>query len=147
MLNPRLQLPDPFRTSALLCLLVLFGLSLPTWATDIQVFTDRQHPVKTPHPEIRIIELDAATHLEAEISARLPSDPTRAATIVQQRLREGGPHLQQRMAVAYQGIADAWGMGISKLPAVVVDQHYVVYGENDVERALARIQAYRGKQP
>jgi len=48
---------------------------------------------------------------------------------------------------AYQGVADAWGLGIVKIPAVVVDRRYVVYGEPDVARAVARIDAYRSARP
>ena len=39
------------------------------------------------------------------------------------------------------------GLGIAKIPAVVVDRRYVVYGEPDVSRAVARINAYRSTQP
>ena len=52
-----------------------------------------------------------------------------------------------RIGHAYQGVADAWGLGIAKIPAVVVDRRYVVYGEPDVPRAVARINAYRSTQP
>ena len=33
------------------------------------------------------------------------------------------------------------------LPAVVVDRRYVVYGETDVARAVARIESHRRAQP
>ena len=55
----------------------------------------------------------------------------RAAALVQQRLRDGGQALQRRIGSAYQGVADAWGLGLAKVPAVVVDRRYVVYGEPD----------------
>ncbi|NQB78478.1 DUF1525 domain-containing protein, partial [Pseudomonas aeruginosa] len=35
----------------------------------------------------------------------------------------------------------------AKIPAVVVDRRYVVYGEPDVSRAVARINAYQSAQP
>ena len=54
---------------------------------------------------------------------------------------------KRRIGHAYQGVADAWGLGITKIPAVVVDHRYVVYGEPDVARAVARINAYRSTQP
>lgn len=60
---------------------------------------------------------------------------------------DGGEALQRRIGHAYQGVADAWGLGIAKIPAVVVDRRYVVYGEPDVPRAVARINAYRSTQP
>ncbi|MCL6641681.1 MAG: TIGR03757 family integrating conjugative element protein [Candidatus Rokubacteria bacterium] len=52
-----------------------------------------------------------------------------------------------RIGSAYQGVADAWGLGLAKVPAVVVDRRYVVYGEPDVARAVARIESHRRAQP
>jgi integrating conjugative element protein (TIGR03757 family) len=58
-------------------------------------------------------------------------------------LQAGGQALQRELATAWQGIADAWSLGITTLPAVVVDRRYIVYGEPDVAKAVARIEAYR----
>ena len=69
------------------------------------------------------------------------------AALVRQRLYAGGEALQRRIGQAYQGVADAWGLGVARIPAVVVDRRYVVYGEPDVPRAIARIDAYRSTQP
>ncbi|VEH28522.1 integrating conjugative element protein, PFL_4709 family [Bordetella hinzii] len=85
--------------------------------------------------------------LEADLAANLPSDSERASAIVQQRLKQGGTDLQRRIGTAYQGIADAWSLGVTKVPAILVDRRYVVYGETDVARAVARIDQYRRTQP
>ena len=42
-----------------------------------------------------------------------------------------------------QAVALAWQSGIEKLPAVLVDQRYVVYGAYDVQAALARVARFR----
>jgi len=62
-------------------------------------------------------------------------------------LWQGGASLQQRLREAYQSITDAWSLGITTLPAVVVEQRYVVYGETDLDKALARIAKYRKENP
>lgn len=111
-------------------------------AADIRIFTDRRHPIEAP-AGIRIVALDAPALIEAELAADLPTDPTQAAELVQQRLKVGGADLQRRMAEAYQGVTDAWSLGITKVPAIMVDRRYVIYGESDMARALARIEAYR----
>lgn len=114
-------------------------------AADVWVITDRQHPVQgTPD---RLIELDAPARIEAELSARLPGDARQAASLLQHRLTEGGPALQQRLAGAYQGVADAWSLDITTLPAVLVARRYVVYGETNLARALARIERHRQDRP
>lgn len=117
-----------------------------TFAADVLVVTDSRHPVKTMGGE-RLIELDEAHRIEAELSAELTADPRQAAAIVKRRLDSGGVDLQRRIASAYQGVTDAWSLGITSIPAVVVGQRYVVYGEPDVARAAARIEQHRRTQP
>ena len=133
--------PGPIRCLALAIALYASAAS----AMDIWVITDRQHPVQgTPD---RLIELDAPARIEAELSTDLPSDVQQASLLVQQRLKHGGPALEQRLARTYQDVTDAWSLGITTLPAIVMDQRYVVYGEPDVAKAIARIEAYRRTQP
>ncbi|CUJ76263.1 integrating conjugative element protein%2C PFL_4709 family [Achromobacter xylosoxidans] len=117
-----------------------------TFAADVVVVTDSHHPVKTMGGE-RLIELDEAPRIEAELSANLPTDPDQATALVKRRLTQGGTDLQRRIATAYQGVTDAWSLGITAVPAVVVDQRYVVYGEPDVARAIARIEQHRRTEP
>lgn len=114
-------------------------------ATEVWVITDRTHPVSGPAD--RHILLDAAPQLEDELTDGLPPDPGETAAIVRQRLKQGGIDLQRRIGTAYQGVADAWTLGISKVPAVVVDRRYVVYGETNVARAIARIERHRRALP
>jgi integrating conjugative element protein (TIGR03757 family) len=125
-------------------LLCLLGSS--AFAADVLVVTDSRHPVQSTG-SARVIELDLPERIESELAAGLPNDPSRAAALVQQRLRDGGQALQRRIGSAYQGVADAWGLGLAKVPAVVVDRRYVVYGEPDVARAVARVEAHRRTQP
>ena len=127
-------------------LLALLLLGQAAAAADVLVVTDSRHPVQSAS-DARVIELDLPERIEAELAAGLPNDPSRAAALVQQRLRDGGQALQRRIGSAYQGVADAWGLGIAKVPAVVVDRRYVVYGEPDVARAVARIESHRRAQP
>lgn len=125
---------------------LLYIFAANTSAANIQVFTDRDHPVQAPK-EIRVVELDAPTSLEVGLSFRLPPDPTRATAIARTRLNAGGASLQRRLALAYQGVVYAWSLGIEKVPAVVVDRRYVVYGVPDVARAISIVDRYRRNHP
>lgn len=125
---------------------VLFMFTQAAAAADLLIVTDSHHPIQAVSGA-RVIELDLPARIETELSAGLPADPGRAAAIVRQRLAEGKEALQQRIGRAYQDVAEAWGLGITKIPAVVVDRRYVVYGEPDVARAVARIDAYRSTRP
>lgn len=117
-----------------------------TSASDVLVVTNRQHPVKAP-PAVRVIQLDEPERLESQLAAHLPADPQQAVAIARQRLHIGGTSLHKRLALAYQGVVESWSLGISKIPAVVVDRRYVVYGETDVDRAVSLIERYRSTQP
>lgn len=116
-------------------------------AAEIWIVTDARHPVAGAQAADRVIQLDAAQAVEAELSARLPDDPQRAAALVRQRLHNGGHALQQRLREAYQDVTDAWSLGITSIPAVIVDQRYVVYGESNLDQALVRIKRHREGQP
>lgn len=116
-----------------------------SWAADVWVITDRQHPILSV-PGVRLIELDAPSRIEAELSRDLPADAAKATVIATQRLKEDRARLQQ-LAAAYQAVVNAWSLGIVKVPAVVVDRQFVVYGEPNVERALQQIARHRSKQP
>ena len=133
-------------TALALWVVVLSAFSTAAAAAEVLAITDSGHPVQVA-AGTRVIELDLPARIEAELAAGLPTDPTQAAAIVQQRLRDGGQDLQRRLGRAYQDVAQAWGLGITKVPAVVVDRRYVVYGESDVARAAARIETYRRTQP
>jgi len=116
------------------------------FATDVIVVTDSHHAVQAP-TGVRVILLDDSARIEAELAAQLPADPARSAALAQQRLKEGGAALQSRIVTAYQGVVDAWSLGVTTIPAVVVDRRYVVYGEPDVAKAVAHIEAYQRTQP
>ncbi len=136
------------RPQFLFSALLTCSLAAPatTLTADTQVFTDRHYAIEA-HAGMRVVELDAPARIESELASSLPADQAQAATIVQQRLQDGGAELQRRLTNAYQGVTDAWSLGITKIPAVVVDQRYVIYGERDVTRALARIEEYRRTEP
>ncbi|SET81373.1 TIGR03757 family integrating conjugative element protein [Pseudomonas graminis] len=107
------------------------------------VVTDHAHPV-TNTAQHRVIVLDEQQRLEAYLTSRLPSDPTKAASTIQVYLASPeGIRLQHELTQAQQGITDAWSIGVEKIPAVVVDRRYVVYGEPDVAKAIALVDRAR----
>ncbi|CAR52855.1 MULTISPECIES: TIGR03757 family integrating conjugative element protein [Burkholderia] len=125
--------------------IAFLALATRAAAAEVWLVTDSHHPVLGQAD--RHVVLDAGAVLEAELAANLPTDQERASAIVQQRLKLGGADMQRRIGIAYQGIVDAWSLGVTKVPAIVVDRRYVVYGETDVARAVARIDQYRRTQP
>lgn len=110
------------------------------------VITDQAHPV-TNAAGIRVIRLDEQQRLEEQLTKKLPSNPTQAAASIQAYLSSpDGKQFQRELAQAQQAATDAWSLGVKKIPAVVVDRQYVVYGEADVKTATGIIVRARSMQ-
>ena len=62
-------------------------------------------------------------------------DADAAARAVQKRVAG----FKKAYGEAYSGLMRAWRLGVTKVPAVVVDGTYVVYGQPDVTAAVAEI--------
>lgn len=145
MLNPFRDQFMPIRFPSVVASILCVSLGLASQAAnagEVTVFTDRSVILKSVE-NATVVRLDAAQEVEARLAVDLPADPQRAQAIVQERLQLGGSQLQRDLAAAYKGVADAWSLSISTVPAVVVDRRYVIYGEPDVAKAVARIEAYR----
>jgi len=110
---------------------------------QVWVVTDQAHPVTAVPTATKLIELDKTQGLENLLSHGLSTDQQTSADMVRSRLN---PQVHRQLAAAYQNVVDAWALGIQKIPAVVVDRKYVIYGEANMERAISRIQRYRETQ-
>lgn len=118
------------------------SISAPSLAETI-VVTDSRYPV-TAGPDVRVIVLDRAKDIQRQMSQGLPADPNLAKAEFQRRYGgQRGASVLQEMRVAQQGVVDAWTLKIAKVPAVVVDRRFVVYGYTDVAHAEAVIAAHR----
>lgn len=124
------------------CWLAAFGLSAclvgPVLAEPaIEVFTTAGEPVINVPSGAAVIELDVPGRLDALLSQQLPADPDVAAALMRERMTT--PAWQEtadRYADSYLGLARAWQLGVEKVPAVVIDGRYVIYGQPDVAQAL-----------
>lgn len=107
------------------------------------VITDHAHPV-TSTADHRVVLLDDQQRLEDHLTSKLPSNHADAASSIQSYLASPeGTTFQRELTKAQQGLTDAWSLGVEKIPAVVVDLRYVVYGESDVSKAIALVDKTR----
>lgn len=121
----------------------LAACCIPFATADVLAISDAAHPLINS-VGARVVLLDAPERLEQQLSEGLPADPRQAVAIMQQRMRSASAQqLERELARAHQDVADAWSLGVAKLPAVVVDRQYVVYGQPDVAAAVASIERYR----
>lgn len=121
----------------------LAACCIPLATADVLAISDAAHSLINS-VGARVVLLDAPERLEQQLSEGLPADPRQAVAIMQQRMRSASAQqLERELARAHQDVADAWSLGVAKLPAVVVDRQYVVYGQPDVAAAVASIERYR----
>ncbi|AKT29479.1 hypothetical protein BV330_05630 [Pseudomonas syringae pv. actinidiae] len=126
--------------------LILIAATQVSFANaETWIITDRNHPVQAQaHAHVRTILLDESERLEAKLSEGLPANQQQAIAIMQQRLKSSdAQRLQRDLALAQQNLVDAWSMGVTKVPAVVVDRKFVVYGETNATEAEYRIAKWR----
>ncbi|ENT4838968.1 TIGR03757 family integrating conjugative element protein [Salmonella enterica] len=121
-----------FRYLSLLALM----LSAPSLASTV-VYTDRQHlPTHVP-ADTRIVYLDETDQLAKSLFGPLSKNSVQAERQAQSVIHSPEWEKQQAVIVrAYQGLIQAWQLGLKKYPAVVFDDRDVVYGTADV--AVAR---------
>ena len=114
-------------------------------AGDVVAFTLSSMPIRaTGGVEVHV--LDARDGYAEAFGADLADDPERALAEARRRLETpAGRAALARLAEAAAGNALAGRLGIEKLPAVVVDGRYVVYGVRDVARAVERVAAWRAE--
>jgi len=117
-------------------------------AEPVQVFTDRKHPVQRGGLDVPVIYLDEVERLENALSEGLSSNSEQAEKQALALLHSvKGQQLQRELLDAYATLARAWSLGVTHVPAVVMDGH-VVYGEADIAHAVKRIEAFKaGSRP
>ena len=122
---------------------LLMAVCCTVHAQNLTVVTDRHHPVINLPADTRVIELDAAESFLNQSFADLPGNQILAEKIARVRLQNSDVDFQSSLHAVLQGTVDAWALGVTKIPAVIVDQRYVIYGQRDVGKALLQIQAYQ----
>ena len=131
--------------------IAIAGLAMPAQAalasdpSTVWIFTaDRLPTLQHVEQADRLFVLDHADTALRGLSFNNPSSEVqarqRAMAIIQS---PKGQAAIDRMRNSAEAIAVAWQHGIQKLPAVLVDERYVVYGVYDVESALAWVARYR----
>ncbi|MFV8757015.1 TIGR03757 family integrating conjugative element protein, partial [Yersinia enterocolitica] len=104
------------------------------------IYTDRSRPVSAISPDISIIYLDAPDSVQREIFGSLPVEPAQAEKQVRElQASSVFKMLEQQLVAAYQGVINAWSLGLVKYPAVVFDDKWVVYGTTDVGVAAQQL--------
>lgn len=134
------------RINHILLIISLLLFSLNSYAS-VTIVTDSINPLHNIPNEARIIVLDDSIKLHASLSDNLPNDPVQAEQLVKERLTTLGNSYQQNMKQALEDALAAYQLGVTKIPAVIQDNRYVVYGESDVLAALQLIETRGQDEP
>lgn len=126
----------------LIFLFLALAYPMQAFAVAVDVFHASDRPVNTSTAErvtVRVHEVDLKERVEAQLSQGLPADSDRALDVARQRLSgDSGAQLIERLKDGADALIEAHRLGVEKVPAIVIDGTYVVYGETSVQEALVR---------
>lgn len=116
-----------------------------TEPTSVQVFTTAQLPaLRRLDRATQVWVLDGMEKPLKTLSFPYPGNAEAARRQAVSVINApGGQAALAALRRTAQAVALAWQSGIEKLPAVLVDGRYVVYGEYDVQVALERVADFR----
>lgn len=122
--------------------LAIACLAQPAMAQTMTAFTDSHTRLHNAPPATTIYELDAGLRIEDAMSVDLPPNPQEAEQVLRARMQSAEWRaMEAQLTRSAEGLAKAKALGVTTIPAVVVDDRYVVYGVTDVAQAVQMIQA------
>ena len=123
---------------ALLCLVSFAGMAQAEPVADVSVFTTRFLPVSDSNDRANAIYyLDDVDRALGEFAKGLPTNIAAAEVAARQRLNTvSGQASLQLVQAAFEGLVRAWSHDVAQLPAILINDQYLVYGVRDVEAAL-----------
>lgn len=130
---------------ALFHFLFLTSVSVPAQTV---IYTTARYPVENPEPGVVIQVLEDIHSLEQSLFPALSQHPERAEQQAREQMKQPDWREQEaRLTRAYQSLLDAYALGVEKVPAVVLDERYVVYGTTDIRAAEKKRDTWQETQP
>lgn len=134
---------------AILVLCFSSGAYSTEYPNKIEVFYEQSGVVKRSIENVAVSyrRMDDAKEIKKSISIQLPGNLEEASKFMSQyaNSKEGQEKIQQIVS-GYQIVGRAFSLGVKELPAVVIDEHLVVYGTTDVLIALDEWREYKVRE-
>ncbi|ECU9386564.1 TIGR03757 family integrating conjugative element protein [Salmonella enterica subsp. enterica serovar Newport] len=125
----------------------LLGLYSPFSPAQTVIYTTAHYPVKDLPPGVVVQTLEEVSELEQAAFPALSPDPKQAERQARLRMQQPDWKTQEaHLTRAYQALLDAYTLGLEKVPAVVFDDRYVVYGTTELALAQQKLDAWRESQ-
>jgi len=118
-----------------------------TSITTVEVFANSATHVQAPQGMpylVRIYRLDAMQNVADQLSRNLPNNETEAQAYMLKQEAQIRRRYKDQITNAANGMSLAIHYRLDRLPAVVINQRAVVYGEPDIGRAVAMYQQSKG---
>lgn len=126
---------------------ILFSAA-PIALAQPTIYTTSRYPVADVEPGVQVFVLDEAQQLEQALFPALAGNEQQAEQQARQRMQQPDwKTTEARLTGAYQALVTAWSLGVEKVPAVVIDGRYVVYGTTDTRQAQQKLDEWREQQP
>ena len=105
---------------------------------DVQVFTTSFIPVRDKGKRAdAVYYLDDVERALGGLAKGLPTNIRDAEAAAQRRLNtEAGQAALQLLQASFQGLVRAWSHDVEQLPAILINDRYLLYGVRDVDEAL-----------
>ncbi len=141
-----------------LCLLLMLVVSLvsdPAFSLEqvsVKVFTDlNRYPAPatdTSYLLVKVYDLAAPRRITQALSVGLPTTPEAALAVARERFQANQGQASQHLINAYQSHLQARRFGLTHYPALVFNEHEVIYGISDVQQGLGLYQHWlESRQP
>lgn len=112
-------------------------------APEVTIYTTYDLPAVFSREPATRIYLDEPQRMMQTLSAtRGISNRLSTGQVMRVISQKHGQHYFREVGRANAGLVQAWGHGITDLPAIVIDDHYVIYGIYDVRRARDLLAKY-----
>ncbi|WP_422452174.1 TIGR03757 family integrating conjugative element protein [Endozoicomonas sp. ALC066] len=119
-----------------------------SWANvSIEVFTNDRFPVSNSDHKITYYNLDDRQRAQMRLPKNLPADLAKAKQVASQYMQTADfRKTVDALKNAYQGYIAALDYQLAKLPAIVIDGEYILYGVTSVDKALALYEQYQERE-
>ncbi|MEE9493616.1 MAG: TIGR03757 family integrating conjugative element protein [Gammaproteobacteria bacterium] len=104
----------------------------------VDVFTTHALPVtRSQSVTANVYFLDEPARLIAQLEKDLPNTLEEAKAIALDRINRQNQRWVKQMNKHYKGVISAWSSHVAYLPAIVINDQYVIYGVYDIDQALS----------
>lgn len=116
----------------------------------IVFYSSDKSQVKNAPKHALIYDVTQTAKLERKMQSLLPnSKGLKNTRLIFQKKLKSNPQMKKivkDIANSYEWLSVASSLGVAKIPAVIIDSQYVVYGEHNVKKAIALVDRYKRNQ-